>query len=553
MAPELLDGERVGPATDIYGLACLADETLTGTVPFPRDTDAATMYAHIVDPPPSVRERRPELPRALDDVLAAGMAKDPDDRPASAGALVADMLEALGRPVPACLAQAAEGCDRLTRPDQQATAVGGEALNGRYEFVAPISSGAMGAVYRAIDRETGTDVAVKRLLDVRHAARFEIEARLLASLSHPRVVKVLDHSSDEQGPYIVMELVHGVDLGAILKRNGDPGLTLGDAIEYARHGCEALPYVHGQQIVHRDVKPQNMILGDDGVILVDFGVARALGASREDQGTIAVGTPRYMAPEVFAGGTVCAASDIFSLAATLWTLLIGSPPRYGDVLKLDKLAPGLPPELPRRSPAASRCCPSSGSPRAAAFAEAVGVPLTGDRGHSLAQCLGRPTTRRRVMEAIVRTAAGMFDAAACSIALTDPKNGELVYEAAWGAGASEVVGMRLPPGVGIAGAVVATGEGVFVPECRKDPRFARQVAAGTGYVPYTMVVAPLVRDGKTIGVLAVLDRRDGGPYLREDLAQGGAVRRPRGRRAGPRHVPAVELRRAHAPGLTCRT
>jgi serine/threonine-protein kinase len=107
MAPELLDGERVGPATDIYGLACLAVETLTGTVPFVRDTDAATMYAHIVDPPPSVRKRRPELPRALDDVLAAGMAKDPDDRQASAGALVVEMLEALGRPAPACLAQAA--------------------------------------------------------------------------------------------------------------------------------------------------------------------------------------------------------------------------------------------------------------------------------------------------------------------------------------------------------------------------------------------------------------------------------------------------------------
>ena len=160
----------------------------------------------------------------------------------------------------------------------------------------------MGAVYRAIDRETGQDVAVKRLLDVRHAARFEIEARLLASLSHPRVVKVLDHSSDDQGLYIVMDLVHGVDLGAILKRSGDPGLSLGDAIEYVRHGCEALSYVHSQQIVHRDVKPQNMILGTDGVVLVDFGVARALGAE-EDQGTIAVGTPRYMAPEVFAGGT----------------------------------------------------------------------------------------------------------------------------------------------------------------------------------------------------------------------------------------------------------
>ena len=99
MAPELLDGERVGPATDIYGLACLAVETLTGTVPFQRDTDAATMYAHIADPPPSVHARRPELPRALDAVLATGMSKDPSDRQSSAGLLVAEMLEALGRPV----------------------------------------------------------------------------------------------------------------------------------------------------------------------------------------------------------------------------------------------------------------------------------------------------------------------------------------------------------------------------------------------------------------------------------------------------------------------
>ncbi|WP_051324108.1 serine/threonine-protein kinase [Candidatus Solirubrobacter pratensis] len=103
MAPELLDGEGIGPATDIYGLACLAIETLTGSVPFARDTDAAVMYAHIVDPPPSVCDRRPELPAALDDVIAAGMAKDAEDRPASAGGLVMDMLRALDMPAPACL------------------------------------------------------------------------------------------------------------------------------------------------------------------------------------------------------------------------------------------------------------------------------------------------------------------------------------------------------------------------------------------------------------------------------------------------------------------
>jgi eukaryotic-like serine/threonine-protein kinase len=406
----------------------------------------------------------------------------------------------------------------VTQPDQQATAVGGEALQGRYEILAPISSGAMGAVYRARDRESGKDVAVKRLLDVRHAARFEIEARLLASLSHPRVVKVIDHSSDEQGLYIVMDLVKGTDLGVVLKKDGDPGLILGDAIEYARHACEALQYVHGQQIVHRDVKPQNMILSGDGVILVDFGVARMLGGE-EDQGTVAVGTPRYMAPEVFAGGTVSAASDIFSLAATLWTMVIGAPPRYGDTLKLEKIAPSLSPELKHALVGGLEMLPEQRIPSAAAFAEAIGVPLTADRGQSLAQSLGRGTTRRRVMEAIVRTAAGMFEAAACSIALIDAGSGDLVYEAAWGAGAAEVVGLRLPPGAGLAGTVVQSGEAVAVPECRKDPRFAAQVAAKTGYVPYTMLVTPLVKEGRPIGVLSLLDRRDGGPYRHEDLAR----------------------------------
>ena len=103
MAPEHLEAEGVGPPADIYAFACLAVETLTGEVPFPRGTDAAVRYAHVVDPPPSVSERREELPAALDDVIAAGMAKDPDERPPTARALLTDMLRALGRPVPARL------------------------------------------------------------------------------------------------------------------------------------------------------------------------------------------------------------------------------------------------------------------------------------------------------------------------------------------------------------------------------------------------------------------------------------------------------------------
>jgi serine/threonine protein kinase len=106
MAPEHLDAEGVGTPADIYALTCMTVETLTGEVPFPRATDAAVMYAHVVDEPPSLAARRPELPAALDEVIAAGMAKDPDDRPSTARALVTDMLRALGRPVPARLVAA---------------------------------------------------------------------------------------------------------------------------------------------------------------------------------------------------------------------------------------------------------------------------------------------------------------------------------------------------------------------------------------------------------------------------------------------------------------
>src|SRR3954465_4396122 len=175
---------------------------------------------------------------------------------------------------------------------------------GRYRIEGPISTGAMGAVYRAHNVVSGTDVAIKRMLETAYAQRFEIEARLLSQLEHPRVVRVLDHFQDAGGVYyIVMELISGTDLGRVLEDRGDPGLPVDEVLEWARQACEALQYVHDQQIVHRDVKPQNLILSDDGgIVLVDFGVATEIGSS--GTGTVGVGTPRYMAPEVFAGGAV---------------------------------------------------------------------------------------------------------------------------------------------------------------------------------------------------------------------------------------------------------
>ncbi|MEJ7788172.1 MAG: protein kinase, partial [Solirubrobacteraceae bacterium] len=396
----------------------------------------------------------------------------------------------------------------------------GVVLAGRYVVQAPISRGAMGAVHLALDHQTGEEVAVKKLTDVTQVARFEIEARLLSFLSHPRVVRVLDHFNDPSGYFLVMELVRGADLGQVLKAAGNPGLPVDVVLNYTHQTCEALDYVHDQRIVHRDVKPENLILGDRGVILVDFGVARQLdGDGAEDMGTVGVGTPRFMAPEIFAGGAVSERSDVFSLAATASTLLCGELPRYGDRRSLRDRVPEVSAELSDALRAGMEFMPERRIASIDAFAKAIGLPLRDREGSSFVRSLTESEGRPSLMGAVVRTAAGVFDAAAASIALVDPATEELVFRAAWGAGAEEIVGWRLAPGTGLGGTVAVTGQPVFVADCRNDSRFAARIAANTGYVPVTMLVVPLRRGDETIGVLNLLDRRDGGAYGGDDVTR----------------------------------
>src|SRR3954453_7894986 len=328
---------------------------------------------------------------------------------------------------------------------------------GGYVIEAPLSAGAMGAVYRAHKSGDGAAVAVKRLLDTRQVARFEIEARLLSSLHHPRVVNVMDYFTEETGVYLVMEMIEAKDLGAILRERGNPGLPPAEAIEYTRQACEALQYVHDQQIVHRDVKPANLIDSPehDGIVLVDFGVARQIGPQEQgDQGTGGIGTPRYMAPEVFAGGTVSPRSAVSGPAGTLWTLLPGRPPVYGDPTPLGSIAEGVGDELESCIRTALELVPERRTSSCAAFAEALGVPLAAERGDSLViSAVELPDLLANLLEKVVKATAGAFEAAACFITLLDPVTGELVCPVAWGAGARELVGVRLPGGRGLVGAV----------------------------------------------------------------------------------------------------
>ena len=369
----------------------------------------------------------------------------------------------------------------------------------------------MGSIYEATDPE-GYRVAAKRLLDERHAARFEIEGRLLSRLHHPRVVEVHSMVDDPSGRYLIMEWVEGEDLAHVLRRQGNPGLPEADVIRYALEAAEALRYVHEQQTIHRDVKPQNLMLSPDrGVVLVDFGIARDLAAESVTEG---IGTPGYMAPEAFMGGPLSPRTDVYGLAMTAWTLL---DERAGALR--ERAAAGrhlADAALDDRRGARGR--PGAPAPVDAGIRRRPRWPAP-DRArarHRRLRAVGEATAR--VLAAVVKTAAGVFDAAATSIALRRTDGG-LEYQAAWGAGADEVVGMRMRPGQGIAGRVLATGVGEVIQDCRNDPDFAAATARRTGYVPYTMIVVPLIPDDIAVGVLTVLDKRDGSSYDVGDLAK----------------------------------
>ena len=226
---------------------------------------------------------------------------------------------------------------------------------GRYRVERVLGEGAMAKVLLAHDAELGREVAVK-LLDERLAAdpsfraRFAREARVAAGLSHPNVVAVFDVGEDDGRPFIVMELVPGRTLEERLKRDG--ALPANDVLAIARQVCAGLEHAHAKGLVHRDLKPGNLIERDDGTVkIADFGIARAVeGTELTEAGTV-VGTAAYLAPEQAEAGTVTPATDLFALGAVLYELVTGRQPWKVDSLaELGARRDAPPPELPPDTP-----------------------------------------------------------------------------------------------------------------------------------------------------------------------------------------------------------
>jgi eukaryotic-like serine/threonine-protein kinase len=209
----------------------------------------------------------------------------------------------------------------------------GSLFDGRYQVLRKLGAGGMANVYLAEDQELGRRVAIKILND-RHAndeqfvERFRREAKNAAALSHPNIVSIYDRGEAEGTYYIAMEYLDGRSLKELIVGNGPAPVNV--AIEYARQILSALRFAHLKGIVHRDIKPHNVLVDSDGRVKVtDFGIARA-GASQMTEAGSIVGTAQYLSPEQARGTAVDQRSDLYSLGIVLYELLTGVLPFNGD-------------------------------------------------------------------------------------------------------------------------------------------------------------------------------------------------------------------------------
>lgn len=212
--------------------------------------------------------------------------------------------------------------------------VKGQKINDRYQILRMIGEGGMANVYLAHDIILDRDVAVKVLRgdlagDEKFVRRFQREAISASSLSHPNIVEMYDVGEDDGSYFIVMEFVDGKTLKNLIKRRGS--LTLSEVVDIMMQLTSAIACAHDSYIIHRDIKPQNVLILDDGTVkITDFGIAMALGSNELTQTNSVMGSVHYLPPEQANGSGATIKSDIYSLGILMYELLTGKLPFKGD-------------------------------------------------------------------------------------------------------------------------------------------------------------------------------------------------------------------------------
>src|SRR5487761_1186135 len=225
----------------------------------------------------------------------------------------------------------------------------GQLLDGRYRVASSIAHGGMATVYLGLDTRLDRTVAIKIMhaelaADQDFVARFIREARSVAQLSHPNVVAVYDQGSDGRHLYLAMEFVPGRTLRQLLNERGQ--LSAGESLDIIESVLAGLAAAHRAGIVHRDVKPENVLLAEDGRVKVaDFGLARSIAGTSHTKTGVLMGTVAYLAPEQVAASVSDARCDVYAAGVMLFELLTGSLPHSGESALAVGAAP--PPPEPR--------------------------------------------------------------------------------------------------------------------------------------------------------------------------------------------------------------
>src|SRR5438270_11548476 len=218
---------------------------------------------------------------------------------------------------------------------------------GPFHVERELGSGAMGTVFRAINRETGQQVALKMIADIllgneTAVKRFEREAKILKQLKHPNIVRLIGTGRYKKTPFFIMEYVEGESLDVILERRSslareslrerDGRFSWQEVVQLGQQLCEALQHAHQRGIIHRDLKPSNLMILPDGTLkLTDFGIAKDVDVTALTGANVTVGTAAYMSPEQCKGETnLSHKSDLYSLGVVFYELLTGRKPFHKD-------------------------------------------------------------------------------------------------------------------------------------------------------------------------------------------------------------------------------
>lgn len=210
----------------------------------------------------------------------------------------------------------------------------GKIIAQQYEILQRIGDGGMASVFTARRLADGQIIALKILreqyaADAEFVERFEREARAVSALAHPHMVRLIDSGRDGSVHFIAMEYIPGVNLKQLIRRHGP--VPAADAVAIAAQVCEVLEYAHAHGVIHRDIKPQNILLTDDGGVKVtDFGIARATSAATITQTGTVLGSVQYLSPEQASGAEVGTAADIYGLGVVLYEMVTGRLPFDGD-------------------------------------------------------------------------------------------------------------------------------------------------------------------------------------------------------------------------------